>query len=230
MEIIQANSRGSFRNDWLDSRHSFSFAEYYDPQRMGFSTLRVINEDWVAAKGGFPMHGHRDMEIITYVMSGVLAHKDSLGNGSTIRPGEIQRMSAGRGILHSEFNAGDETLHLLQIWIRPSQAGIQPGYAQALFPLEQRYGKLQLLASNDGRDGSLTLHTDANLYASILHTGDQVEYHVPHQRSAYVHVAQGELQLNGQTLHAGDAAALQTAGVLHFSSVSNAEFLLFDLP
>lgn len=231
MDIIKSDSRGVFSNEWLDSRHSFSFGEYYDPNRMGFSTLRVINEDWVDAHGGFPTHGHRDMEIITYVMEGALSHKDSLGNGSTIYPGDIQRMSAGRGILHSEFNhSADEKVHLLQIWIQPKFMGIRPGYAQKQFPLEERNGKLQLVASLDGRDGSLSMNTDASLYASILQTGETVHYAKPANRVVYVHVARGELILNGTHLQAGDAAAIRDEAELAFSTESTAEFLLFDLP
>lgn len=231
MEIIKSDSRGVFRNEWLDSRHSFSFGDYHDPNRMGFSTLRVINEDWIAADGGFPMHGHRDMEIITYVMEGALSHKDSLGNGSAIRPGDIQRMSAGRGILHSEFNHSDaEKVHLLQIWILPKFRGIQPGYAQAEFPLEERRGALQLVASLDGRDNSLSMNADTNLYASTLENGQSVTYAKPEKRAAYVHVAQGELLLNGTRLQAGDAAAIREEPELAFSTETTAEFLLFDLP
>ncbi|MBU0657083.1 MAG: pirin family protein [Gammaproteobacteria bacterium] len=231
MNIIRAGSRGAFKNEWLDSRHSFSFGEYYDPNRMGFSTLRVINEDWVAAKGGFPTHGHRDMEIITYVMEGALSHKDSLGNGSTIRPGDVQRMSAGRGILHSEFNhSTDESVHLLQIWILPKFSGIQPGYAQAYFPLEERRGKLQLVASADGREDSLSMNTDASLYASILEAGQTAYFVKPEKRAVYVHVARGELLLNGEHLQAGDAAEIREETELAFSADTSAEFLLFDLP
>jgi redox-sensitive bicupin YhaK (pirin superfamily) len=231
MERINADSRGKFTNEWLDSRHSFSFGEYYDPKRMGFSTLRVINEDWVAANGGFPMHGHRDMEIVTYVMEGALSHKDSLGNGSTIRPGDVQRMSAGRGILHSEFNhAADETVHLLQIWLLPKFSGIQPNYAQAYFPLAERQGKLQLVVSEDGRDGSLSMNTDANLYASILDSGSEVTYLVPAGRAAYIHVARGTLILNGTILQAGDAIATRATGALTLTTHSTAEVLVFDLP
>jgi hypothetical protein len=231
MELIPANSRGSFKNEWLDSRHSFSFGEYYDPQRMGFSSLRVINEDWVAAKGGFPMHGHRDMEIVTYVMEGALSHQDNLGNGSTIRPGDIQRMSAGRGILHSEFNhSAQEIVHLLQIWLLPNTRGIQPSYAQENIPVEMRRGKLQLLVSEDGHDGSLTMNTNTNLYASILTAGETVHYTRPANRAVYVHVARGALTLNGTPLKAGDAAAIREETGLDFSTDSTAEFLLFDLP
>lgn len=230
MERISADSRGTFTNEWLDSRHSFSFSEYYDPARMNFSALRVINEDWVAAQGGFPMHGHRDMEIVTYVMEGALSHKDSLGNGSTIRPGDVQRMSAGRGILHSEFNhSATDTVHLLQIWILPSVTGIQPSYAQEHFPLEQRRGKLQLLVSRDGHDGSLSMNTDTNLYASILAAGEQVTYVKPENRAVYVHVARGNLLVNGMTLQAGDAVAVRDEATLAFTTDSSAEFLLFDL-
>jgi redox-sensitive bicupin YhaK (pirin superfamily) len=231
MELISADSRGKFSNEWLDSRHSFSFGDYYNPKRMEFSTLRVINEDWVAAKGGFPMHGHRDMEIVTYVMEGALSHKDSLGNGSTIRPGDVQRMSAGRGILHSEFNhSADETVHLLQIWMLPKFTGIQPSYAQAYFPLEERRGRLQLVASADGRDGSLSMNTDTSLYASILQAGDSVTYHKPDKRAVYVHVARGELILNGVNLQAGDAMQVREETELVLVTDTAAEFLLFNLP
>jgi redox-sensitive bicupin YhaK (pirin superfamily) len=231
MEIIRADSRGAFTNDWLDSRHSFSFGDYYDAERMHFSSLRVINEDWVAAKGGFPMHGHRDMEIVTYVMGGALSHKDSLGNGSTIRPGDVQRMSAGRGILHSEFNHSEtEAVHLLQIWLLPKFTGIQPGYAQEHFPLEQRRGKLQLLVSADGREGSLQMNTDASLYASILAAGEQVTYLRPENRAVYVHVARGGLQVNGLALQAGDALQIREETELLFGTADSAEFLVFDLP
>ena len=231
MELIRADSRGAFTNDWLDSRHSFSFGDYYDAERMHFSSLRVINEDWVVAKGGFPMHGHRDMEIVTYVMEGALSHKDSLGNGSTIRPGDVQRMSAGRGILHSEFNHSEtEAVHLLQIWLLPKFTGIQPGYAQEHFPLEQRRGKLQLLVSADGRDGSLQMNTDASLYASILVAGEQVTYLRPENRAVYVHVARGNLQVNSVTLQAGDALQIREETELLFGTADSAEFLVFDLP
>ena len=231
MELIRADSRGAFTNDWLDSRHSFSFGDYYDAERMHFSSLRVINEDWVAAKGGFPMHGHRDMEIVTYVMAGALSHKDSIGNGSTIRPGDVQRMSAGRGILHSEFNHSEtEAVHLLQIWLLPKFTGIQPGYAQEHFPLEQRRGKLQLLVSADGRDGSLQMNTDASLYASILVAGEQVTYLRPENRAVYVHVARGNLQVNSVTLQAGDALQIREETELLFGTADSAEFLVFDLP
>lgn len=231
MEIIRANARGAFQNDWLKSRHSFSFGDYYDPSRMGFSTLRVINEDWVAAGGGFPMHGHRDMEIITYVLEGALSHKDSLGNGDTIRPGDVQHMSAGCGILHSEFNhSADTPVHLLQIWIQPTVSGIQPSYAQQHFPLEGRRGRLQLVASPNGRDGSLSLNTDTNLYASVLQGGDSVSFTTSAGRALYVQVARGQLKVNGETLQAGDALQSRVEGTWMFSTPNTAEFLLFDLP
>jgi hypothetical protein len=231
MDIITTNSRGTFTNEWLDSRHSFSFSDYYNPERMSFSILRVINEDWIATKSGFAMHGHRDMEIVTYVLEGALSHKDSLGNGSTIFPGDVQRMSAGRGILHSEFNdSATDGVHLLQIWLLPRFKGIQPGYAQTHFPLASRQGTLKLVASPDGHDGSLSMNTDANLYASVLQTGDSVQYAKPEQRAAYVHVARGKLTLNGRLLQAGDAAAIRDETELAFSTPSSTEFLLFDLP
>lgn len=231
MEIITSDSRGAFQNEWLNSRHSFSFGEYYNPERMGFSNLRVINEDRVAANGGFPTHGHQDMEIITYVLEGSLSHQDSLGNGSAIRPGDVQRMSAGRGIRHSEFNhSNTEPVHLLQIWILPKIRGIRPGYAQEHFPAAERRGQLKLVASPDGREGSLGMNADANLYASLLEPGDSIAYTNPPQRAVYVHVARGELQLQGETLRAGDAAAIRDSGVLALTANQPVEFLLFDLP
>lgn len=231
MNIISSSSRGTFQNEWLHSQHSFSFGDYYDPQRMGFSSLRVINEDWIAPNTGFPMHGHRDMEIITYVMQGELTHKDSLGNGSTIRSGEVQRMSAGRGILHSESNpSATERLHLLQIWIQPKQRGIPPGYTQQPFPLADRQGRLQLLASTDGRDDSLIMHSDAALYGGFLKAGENVQYQRPDQRSLYVHVARGTLMLNGLALQTGDAEEIRNETRLDFTTPDQAEFLLFELP
>lgn len=229
--MITADSRGAFQSDWLKSRHSFSFSEYYNPERMNFSTLRVINEDQVAPNGGFPTHGHKDMEIITYVLEGALSHKDSLGNGSTIRPGDVQRMSAGRGIMHSEFNhSGSQPVHFLQIWIIPQFRGIEPSYAQEHFPLVTRSGQLKLVVSQDGRDGSLSINADANLHASVMENGDTLTYTRPDNRAIYIHIAQGELQINGERLQAGDAVAIRTETELEFATENHAEFLLFDLP
>ena len=231
MELISSQSRGTFKNSWLDSKHSFSFGEYFNPKRMNFSTLRVINEDQVAANGGFPLHSHRDMEIISYVLEGALSHQDSLGNGSTIRPGDIQRMSAGTGILHSEFNHSmSDKVHFLQIWLLPSRRGLAPDYAQQHFPREQRYGQLRLVASPNGEQGSLPVNTDTYLYASILQAGDEIVYQKPINRAVYVHVAKGLLVINDITLQAGDAAILDKEQEVHFSTSASAEFLLFDLP
>jgi len=223
-------ARGHANHGWLDTRHTFSFASYYDPRHMGFRGLRVINEDHIAASGGFPTHPHRDMEIVTYVLAGALEHKDSLGNGGLIRPGEVQRMSAGTGILHSEFNPsrGDD-VHLLQIWIEPDVRGVTPGYAQTVFPAPDRTGRLRLVASPDGRDGSLSIRTDTNLYASILEPGTSLGYGNRAGRHAWLQVARGRLRVNGQTLAAGDGAAVTSAGGLEIEALDASELLLFDL-
>jgi len=193
--------RGRTKIDWLDSRHSFSFGDYYDPNQMGFRTLRVINEDWVAPNGGFPAHPHRDMEIITYVLSGKLEHKDSLGTGSVILPGDGQRMTAGRGIRHSEANpSSTESVHLLQIWIFPDKQGHEPGYEQKSFPESEKRGKLRLIASNDGDEGSVKINQDAKLFVTQLASGEEVTQALAAKRHAWVQVAKGEVELNGQKL------------------------------
>lgn len=232
MEIMPAASRGLSRNAWLHSRHSFSFGDYYNPRRMGFSTLRVLNEDVVAPGSGFPLHAHRDMEILSYVLEGALEHRDSLGNGSTLRPGDVQCMSAGRGIRHSEFNPdSDAPVHFLQIWLLPGKSGNEPGYAQQHFPLEGRRGKLQRVAAPSGQDHqAIAVHTDANVYASVLQAGDSVSHANPFGRAVYVQVARGDLQLNGKHLQAGDAAMLLEPETLVMGTHTQAEFLLFDLP
>ncbi|HEY9761886.1 MAG TPA: pirin family protein [Trichocoleus sp.] len=229
--IRPANERGAANFGWLDSHHSFSFGNYYDPDHMGFATLRVINEDKVAPAQGFSTHGHRDMEIITYVLEGALEHKDSIGNGSVMRHGDVQRMSAGTGILHSEFNASDtEPVHLLQIWILPGQKGIEPSYEQTHFPEEEKRGKLRLVGSPDGREGSVTIHQDVNLYATALKEGESVNHTLRQGRAAWIQVAQGGIDLNGHTLTAGDGAAITDVEALTLSAVSNeAEVLLFDM-
>ncbi|MDW8201740.1 MAG: pirin family protein, partial [Cyanobacteriota bacterium SKYGB_h_bin112] len=207
--IRSAHDRGVANFGWLDSRHTFSFGNYYDPNHMGFATLRVINEDKVAPGQGFDTHGHRDMEIISYVLAGRLEHKDSIGTGSVIRPGDVQRMSAGTGILHSEFNASQtEPVHFLQIWILPEQRGIQPGYEQKTFTDEEKQGQLRLVGSRDGRDGSITIHQDVNLYASLLTDRDTIVYPLPTGRVAWLQVVRGAVRLNGQLLSAGDGAAI----------------------
>lgn len=226
-----AQERGVANFAWLDSRHTFSFGNYYDPQHMGFSTLRVINEDKILPSQGFPTHGHRDMEIITYVLEGALEHKDSIGNGSIIRPGDVQRMSAGTGILHSEYNASKtEPVHLLQIWILPDTKGIAPSYEQIHVPQAERQGKLRLIGSQDGRDRSITIHQDVNLYAASLGIGDEVTYEVASGRSLWLQVAQGAVDLNGQALTAGDGVAIATAEQLTLTGQSDdGDVLLFDL-
>jgi redox-sensitive bicupin YhaK (pirin superfamily) len=226
-----SHERGAANFGWLDSRHSFSFGNYYDPSNMGFATLRVINEDKVTPSKGFPTHGHRDMEIVTYVLDGALEHKDSIGNGSIMRPGDVQRMSAGTGILHSEFNASDtEPVHLLQIWMLPAETGIEPSYEQTYFSNEQKRGQLKLVGSRDGRDGSVTIHQDVNLYASVLDAGQAVTHEIQGDRQLWLQVARGALTLNGQTLSAGDGAAIAAETQLAIAATADqTEFLLFDM-
>ncbi|MCA8920268.1 MAG: pirin family protein [Planctomycetes bacterium] len=228
--LRKADQRGHADHGWLDTHHTFSFAGYQDPNHMGFRALRVINEDRVQPGQGFGKHGHRDMEILSIVLEGELAHEDSLGNGSVIRPGDVQRMSAGKGILHSEFNhSQSERVHFLQIWIEPAEKGIDPGYEQVHFPVEERTNQLRLVASRDGREGSLTVHQDASVYASLLEAGESLSYSLPAGRHAWVQVARGELTLNGQTLRAGDGARTSDPGELTLSASADAELLLFDL-
>ncbi|MGD1906906.1 MAG: pirin family protein [Leptolyngbyaceae cyanobacterium] len=226
-----ASDRGTANFGWLDSRHTFSFGNYYDVDHMGFGSLRVINEDKVAPSGGFSTHGHRDMEIISYVLDGALAHKDNIGNGSTIRPGDVQRMSAGTGILHSEYNESEQSpVHFLQIWILPEQKGIEPSYEQTHFPATETQGQLRLVGSRDGREGSVTIHQDVNLYATRLHQGESVTHSLAQGRQAWVHLAKGAITLNGQTLTAGDSAAVTAETALTLTGASDdAEALLFDL-
>lgn len=229
--IRSAQDRGHAYFGWLDSRHTFSFGNYYDPDHMGFASLRVINEDKVEPKQGFSTHGHRDMEIVTYVLEGALEHKDSIGNGSIIRPGDVQRMSAGTGILHSEFNASStDPVHLLQIWILPAQRGLEPSYEQTYFAPEQKQHTLRLIGSPDGRDGSVTIHQDVNLYASVLVDGESVDHAIAKGRSLWVQVARGAVQLNGHDLTAGDGASLTQADLLRLTGTSDhAEVLVFDM-
>lgn len=228
--IRPANERGHTNFGWLDSRHSFSFGEYMDYDHMGFHSLRVINDDKVAGGGGFPTHPHRDMEIITWVLSGNLEHKDSLGTGSVIRAGDVQRMTAGTGILHSEFNASKtEPVHLLQIWIVPEKRALKPGYAQTSFPSAERRGQLKLIASRDGRDGSVSINQDASVYAAALSPGQKVSHTLTPGRAAWVQVATGSVKLNGQTLKAGDGAAIEDETALELVGVEVGETLLFEL-
>lgn len=224
------NERGHANHGWLDSYHTFSFANYYDPKHMGFRDLRVINEDWVQPSRGFGTHSHRDMEIITYILEGALEHKDSLGTGAVITPGEAQRMSAGTGISHSEFNHSQTDLvHLLQIWIIPARQGLQPSYEQHDFPLEEKRGKLRLIAAKDGRDGAVTIGQDVDLFVTILVPGEKVIHQLMPNRHAWVQVARGAVTLNGIPLKAGDGAAVSQEEKLEISSEDTSEVLLFDL-
>lgn len=225
-------ARGHFDHGWLDTRHTFSFAEYYDPQQMGFRDLRVINEDRVAPGQGFGTHGHRDMEIISYVLSGQLAHRDSTGGGSTLRPGDVQRMSAGRGVRHSEFNGSrEEPVHFLQIWILPAQGGIEPSYEDRNFPEAARLNTLKLIAAPEGRDGAMRIHQDVAVYASLLEPGRTVAHALAPGRHAWVQLARGKLRVNGQTLSAGDGAAISDESMLQLEAEGpdRAELLVFDL-
>lgn len=228
--VRKAEDRGHANHGWLDTYHTFSFADYYDPAHMGFGSLRVINEDRVQPGMGFATHGHRDMEIITYVLDGALAHKDSMGNGSTILPGDVQRMSAGTGVTHSEYNASDrDPVHLLQIWIEPAQRGIKPGYEQKRFEAPEKRGRLRLIASRDGREGSVTIHQDASVYAALIHGEERVVHAIPAGRRAYVHVARGRLSVNGQALVAGDALGATGIREIVMEQGEDAEVLVFDL-
>jgi redox-sensitive bicupin YhaK (pirin superfamily) len=228
--IRPANERGHAEHGWLDSHHTFSFADYHDTKHMGFRGLRVINEDRVTPGKGFGRHGHRDMEILSYVLEGALEHSDSMGTGSVIRPGDVQRMSAGSGVLHSEQNASKtEPVHFLQIWISPEKAGIQPGYEQRTFSPEEKAGRLRLVASRDGRDGSVTVHADASLFAGVFGEGESAEHSLAKGRHAWVHVARGKVRVNGRELAAGDAAALSDETTVHVEGVEGGEVLVFDL-
>ncbi|MCX7201234.1 MAG: pirin family protein [Burkholderiales bacterium] len=226
-----AGERGHADHGWLDSWHSFSFAGYRDPAHMGFGPLRVINEDRVAAGAGFGTHGHRDMEIISYVLDGALAHRDSLGNGSVIRPGDVQRMSAGTGVMHSEFNhQTDATTHFLQIWIEPDQPGVQPGYEERRFEAADKRGRLRMIASPDGADGSVRIHQQARVYAGLFEGEESDELTIAPGRRAYVHLARGRLSVNGQILRAGDAMKLTAEASVNVAKGEGAEVLVFDLP
>ncbi len=229
--VRNSRDRGHADHGWLRSQHSFSFADYYDPAQMGYSSLRVINEDRVAAGAGFPTHGHSDMEIITYVLAGALEHKDSLGNSSVIRPGEVQRMSAGTGVRHSEYNhSKTEPVHFLQIWIEPDMRGIAPGYEQKAFPAAERSNRLRLVAAPDAQDGALHLQQNAKLYVVELHDAATVR-HIPETgRHVYVHVARGAVLVNDVALNAGDGARIEAETALDIKGVPQGEVLLFDLP
>lgn len=226
-----AAARGSAKFDWLDSRHTFSFGNYHDPAWMGFGPLRVINEDRVAPGGGFAAHAHANMEILSYVLEGALQHRDSLGTGSVIRPGDLQRMSAGSGITHSEFNASEDApVHFLQIWIQPDRLNIAPGYAQRQFPDLERRGVLRLLASPDGVDESLSIRQDARVYGALLAPGERVEYALATGRRAWIQLARGALALNGQPMAVGDGVGVSEETALLMQASEDAEVLLFDLP
>ncbi len=230
LTIRHAAERGHADHGWLNSYHSFSFANYYDPAHMGFRNLRVINEDRVQPGGGFPTHPHRDMEIVSYVIEGALEHRDSMGNGSVIQPGDVQRMSAGTGVRHSEYNPSQtELVHFLQIWLLPSQTGVEPSYEQKRFTPQDKAGRLRLVASPDGRDGSVTIHSDAELYAGIFEQGESTEVRLAPGRHAWVQVVRGKVKVNGHELGAGDGAALSGEKLLRIEGVDSAEVLVFDL-
>jgi redox-sensitive bicupin YhaK (pirin superfamily) len=226
----RAEDRGTANFGWLDSRHSFSFGDYYDPEHMGFGPLRVINEDRVRGGAGFPTHGHRDMEIVTYVLEGSLEHKDSTGTGSVIRPGDVQRMSAGTGIRHSEFNASrQEPVHFLQIWVIPEREGLAPGYEEKTFPEAERRSGLRLIGSRDGREGSVTIHQDVDLYAAILSEGETVRHGTQPDRKLWLQVARGRVRVNGEDAGAGDGFAIEGVDAVAVEAASQAEVLLFDM-
>ena len=230
LTLRKSSERGHADHGWLNSHHSFSFADFYDPKHMGFGNLRVINEDRIAPGTGFGAHSHRDMEIISYVLEGALAHKDNMGNGASIVPGDVQRMSAGTGVQHSEFNhAPRDTTHFLQIWILPERGGIQPGYEQKHFDAAGKRGKLRLVASRDGRDGSVTVHADASMYAGLFDGTESAELPLDTARKTYVHLVRGQLAVNGQVLNAGDAAMIEKEPVLKLDHGRDAEVIVFDL-
>ena len=228
--VRRSNQRGHFDHGWLNTYHTFSFDQYYDPRYMGFRNLRVINEDFVAPGRGFPKHGHSDMEIITYILEGALKHEDSMGNGSVIRPGDVQRMTAGTGVRHSEQNASDqERVHLLQIWILPHTVGLEPGYEQKAFSEDERRGRLRLIASEDGRDGSVLVHQDVSLLASVLPAGQEVEHTMDQARYAWIQVARGSIDVNGESADHGDGVVVVGESSLRIRAQEDAEVLLFDL-
>ena len=230
-DIIRSDSRGAADHGWLRSKHTFSFADYHNPEMMGFAKLRVVNEDWIEPGMGFGTHPHRDMEIVTYMIDGALEHKDSMGNGSTIRPGELQRMTAGTGVLHSEFNhSQEEQAHLLQIWILPERNGLEPGYEQKLFPSDEKRNTWRIVGSRDGRDGSLTIHQDVNLLSTELEAGKELEYEFEGKRRGFLQVVHGSIDVDGESISAGDAVATQDQSALTVRAIDDAELLLFDMP
>ena len=230
LTMRRAQERGHANHGWLNSYHTFSFGDYYDPRHVGFSHLRVINDDTVSPGGGFGTHGHRDMEIISYVLDGALEHRDSMGNGSVIRPGDVQRMSAGTGVTHSEFNASDvEPVHFLQIWVVPEVDGLKPSYEQKAFAADEKRGRLRLIGSRDGRHGSVIIHQDVDLYAALLSDGVSVRHDLPDGHKGWVHVAQGSALLNDEQLYPGDGVAIQGPATISITGSSEAELLLFDM-
>ncbi|CAN5613727.1 pirin family protein [soil metagenome] len=230
INIRRSKERGHANHGWLDTNFSFSFADYYDPRHMGFRDLRVINEDRIEPDQGFPTHGHRDMEIVTYVIDGELSHCDSMGNGETIRPNEVQRMTAGTGVLHSEYSSPTDETHLLQIWILPEKQNLQPGYEQKIFPAEEKQGRLRLVASRGGDDGSVHINQDVRLYASILTNGEELSHVQAEGRHAWIQLIRGSLDVNGERLNAGDGAAISDEEALVLkANADKTEFLLFDL-
>lgn len=230
INVRKSSDRGHADHGWLQSYHTFSFADYYDPKQMGWGPLRVINEDRVQPSEGFGTHGHRDMEIISYVLEGELQHRDSMGNGTTIRPGDVQRMTAGSGVQHSEFNPSQSSLvHFLQIWIEPERPGLTPGYEQKFFGPEEKRARLRLLASRNGREGSVTIHQDADLYASLLTRGEQVSHRIAAGRLAYLHLVKGAASVNGTPLRTGDAAKIESEPELVIAADADSELLLFDM-
>ena len=231
LAMRKADDRGRANHGWLDSYHTFSFGGYYDPEHMGVSNLRVINDDTVAPGGGFAEHGHNDMEIISYVLDGALEHKDSMGNGSVIRPGDVQRMSAGTGVTHSEYNhSSAEPVHFLQIWLQPNRLGVEPSYDQQHFPIEDRRGRWKLLVSPDGRDGSIATHQDALMFGTLLAPGETLDYRFDADRQGYLHLARGRLQVGNVTLRQGDGLKIQKHELLQLKGIEDAEILMFDLP
>ena len=230
IQIRRAKDRGHADHGWLDTYYTFSFADYFDPEHMGFRALRVLNEDTIRGGEGFPSHPHRDMEIITYILEGALEHRDSMGTGSVIRSGEVQRMSAGTGVIHSEYNPSPhEPVHLLQIWILPESEGITPGYEQKMFAGDDKRGRLRLVGSRDGRDGSVTIHQDVALYASLLDAGEVVKHVSPDERHAWIQMVRGEISVLGESLFAGDGAAISGEDAVTLTGVEPADVILFDL-
>lgn len=229
IRIRKAQDRGHFDFGWLDTYHTFSFGDYHDPEFMGFRSLRVINEDRVAPRTGFPKHGHRDMEIITYVLEGALEHSDSMGNGSVIRPGDAQRMTAGTGVTHSEANSSESPVHLLQIWILPGARGLTPSYEQKTFTDADKHNQLRLIAASDGRDGAVTVHQDASIYAGVIEPGLEVVQRMAPERHAWIQVARGAVTVNGNELEQGDGAAISDEAAVTVAGRESSEVLLFDL-